>query len=445
MYKKMQLTNWGNYPKHEICFHEVFSIDELKQKFEKHDGVIARGLGRCYGDSSLAENVLSMLRLNHFLDFNAETGYLICEAGVSFQEIIQVCLPKGWFLPVTPGTKFITVGGAIASDVHGKNHHKEGSFCDFVLSVDLMLPGGKVIKCSRSENTEIFHATCGGMGLTGIILSAEIQLKKVETGWIKQNIYVAHNLDTIFELFQSTNECTYSVAWIDCLKKGRNTGRSVLLTGEHASREDIQIANSTSLFFKKNQRSIPVPFFAPGITLNRLTVSLFNQLYFNFNKLKRKDALVHFDPFFYPLDSLLNWNRIYGKKGFVQYQFVLPEESSKVGLRKLMNTISDHGEGSFLAVLKLFGNKNNSLLGFPQKGYTLALDFPLKKNTMGLLDKLDNMVLDYGGKLYLTKDARMSPNVFNHSYSNLEGFRDIKNRIDPTSKIVSFQSKRLQI
>ncbi len=421
----------------------VRNIRDVRLAFDKTDGILARGLGRSYGDASLAPAVLSMLPLNRMLAFNEKTGLLRCEAGVSLAEILRFFVPRGWFLPVTPGTRFVTIGGAIASDVHGKNHHVKGSFCDHVTSLKLMTADGRAESCSPRKNTALFRATCGGNGLTGVILEAAIRLIPVETAYIRQTAIRAANLDELTAQFAVHRATTYSVAWIDCLAKGDAMGRGIFFAGEHASEEEVKCKNPLIL---KPDRMIPVPFSFPVFTLNPLTVKLFNNAYFKLAARTKTPFIVNYRSFFYPLDRVANWNRIYGRRGFVQYQFVLPESAGIIGLRKLLGEIVAAGTGSFLAVLKQFGKKNSNMLSFPMAGWTLALDFPAKKSVFRLLDRLDTAVSEMGGRVYLTKDSRMSAETFRCGYGGqLEEFMKIKGETDPDKRFASLQSQRLEI
>ncbi len=438
----MKLSNWGNYPVAESDLREFRSEQELERKLRDLSFWIPRGMGRCYGDSALAPEVISTRKFSRMISFDSQTGLLKCESGVSLKEIIDAFLPRGWFLPVTPGTKYVSVGGALASDIHGKNHHKDGAFSDHVTKIKIRLPDGLVKECSADQNAELFHATAGGMGLTGLILEVSLILKKVSSAYIRQNLIIAKNLNEILEAFSQSEDATYSVAWIDCLAKGKNTGRSVLMLGEHATADDIE-KNASDPLKLAGEPSLKVPVNAPGFALNKVSVSLFNKLYYGLHKMKSIESIVHYDPYFYPLDSILEWNRIYGKRGFLQYQFVIPVDQGEKGLRRVLDEIASHGAGSFLAVLKLFGNANKSLLGFPDRGYTLALDFPIKTGTFELLDRLDKIVIDHGGRFYLTKDARMSKEVFQEGYPQLEKFLEIREKLDPNRVMRSLQSERL--
>ena len=429
---KQKITNWGNFPVVEKEMKSEDSLQKIKDFVLSHKEVIARGNGRCYGDASLGENIFSTKRLNKFIGFDKIEGVLECEAGVLLSDILEISVPQGYFLNVTPGTKFVSVGGAIASDVHGKNHHSEGCFSEYVLEFKVMKENAEVITCSREENTEDFWATVGGMGLTGIILSAKIKLKNIETAYIRQESIKADNLDEIFQLFEESEGWLYNVAWIDCLQKGENIGRSILMRGYHALREELPPKLHKNPL--KNPRKImpTIPFYFPSWVLNSFTIKIFNWLYYNKQTKKSVEGFVHYEPFFYPLDVINEWNKIYGKKGFIQYQMVIPKEKGKEGMRKILETIADSGNGSFLAVLKLFGKNNpKAYNSFPMEGYTLALDFKVNDKLKYLVEELDKIVEEFGGRIYLTKDSMSNPKLTNY----------LRNVDSP--KFVSLQRKRI--
>ncbi|MFC1557184.1 FAD-binding protein [candidate division KSB1 bacterium] len=439
------MSNWGNYPVIDAHIRSFGSENELSILLERPEDMIPRGLGRCYGDSSLNSTIVSTHRFNRIRAFDEQTGTITCESGVSLREITDIFIPRGWFLPTTPGTKQVTVGGAIASDVHGKNHHGASSFSRHVAEMDVMLSDGKAVTCSRDENSELFWSTCGGMGLTGVILNASFQLQPVETAFIKSETIKTRSLDEIFVLFEASAGWTYSVAWMDLTSTGKNRGRAVLNRGDHASLSDLV----TTKYYRKHlapttKRQLPVPFFLPGFTLNKYSVALFNTLYYTRSSGRTSKSIIDIDSFFYPLDSLADWNRIYGTRGFTQYQFALPKESSKAGLGNVLKKMESGGPGPFLSVLKLFG-KQEGILSFPMEGYTLAMDFPVSEKTFKLLDELDRIVLDHGGRLYLTKDARMSGHVFRKGYENADLFIAHKYKFDKINKFQSLQSQRIGV
>jgi decaprenylphospho-beta-D-ribofuranose 2-oxidase len=430
----MNLTSWGMYP---IIKNKSFGLKDeksLKGHLETKRELIPFGYGRSYGDSALAENIVYCKPYNYFLGFDEKEGIVHCQSGVLLTEILEAFVPKGWFLKVTPGTKLITVGGAIACDIHGKNHHVEGCFSECVEEMRMMLVNGDIVTCKKGD--ELFLATCGGMGLTGVILDAKIKLKKVNSKNINQTTIKTKNLKETFEAFEKYADMPYSVAWIDCLAKGENIGRCILMVGDFADDGDLDF---------KEKRKLNIPFMFPSFALNNLSVKAFNWLYYGKAPSGISQQKVDIDTFFYPLDAINNWNRIYGKGGFTQYQFILPKEVSYEGLKEILGEIANSGKGSFLAVLKLYGKANDNYLSFPMEGYSLALDFKIEKGLFELLDKLDQIVLRYGGRIYLTKDVRVSRETFEKGYPMIEKFRAYRKEQEMDQKFHSLQSKRVGI
>lgn len=441
---KKSVANWGNYPIMESEEGTFRTLGELKGLLRTDKAVIARGNGRCYGDASLSEVTVCTLKYDKITEFDTSTGIIHCQSGVTLDQLLDVIVPKGWFLPVTPGTKFVTIGGMVASDVHGKNHHVDGAFSRHVLELELLTGSGEVVTCSKTHLPELLEATCGGMGLTGIILSVRFQLKAIETSYISQHRVKADNLEELLELFERHKDVTYSVAWIDCLKKGKGFGRSILLMGEHAKKSELSAQQQEAPLALPPKKSIPFPFTLPSWVLNNFTVKAFNFLYYHKAFGKEAHSVISYEPFFYPLDAILNWNRGYGKKGFVQYQFVVPIEQ-KQGLIDILQRISDKGWGSFLAVLKVFGAQDSGI-SFPMEGYTLALDFPVRDGLFPFLEELDQIVLSHGGRLYLSKDARMSASTYRSGYAqSAEQFETRLHKYNPEQKFRSVQSDRLAI
>ena len=430
----MELHGWGRYPRVQAQLVSPRSPVHAAQALAEPGSLIARGLGRSYGDSSLAPRVMAMRPWDRYRAFDAETGVLDCDAGVSLKDILETFVPRGWFLPVTPGTRYVTVGGAIAGDVHGKNHHVDGSFSRHVTRIELMLGSGETLVATPSSHAELFEATCGGMGLTGIVLSASLRLMRVGSSDIVQTTHKLPSLGAVLEAFEQHSQARYSVAWIDCLARGPNLGRSLLTLGEHAADGPLHASAKPPL---------PVPIDLPAALLNPLTVGAFNALYYGRVRSAQSTRRVPFESFFYPLDALGHWNRLYGKPGFVQYQFVLPKASGAAGLRQIVERIAASGRGSFLAVLKAFGPGNHSPLSFPQEGYTLALDFKAEAAVFELLDQLDLLVLAHGGRLYLAKDARMSEATFKRGYPRWTEFEALRARYHAIGHFASAQSKRL--
>lgn len=437
----MKLHSWGRYPVTKTVVTKPRNSREMIELLaatrlstgSAFEG-IARGLGRSYGDSALAAKVVTTRQLDQFLAFDEATGHLTCAAGVSLDAILQVFTRRGWFPPVVPGTRFVTVGGAISSDVHGKNHHVDGSFAQHVQSLRLLLADGSVVNCSLTENNTLFHAVCGGMGLVGIILDATISLRQVPGSAVQQRTRRGNNLAHVMELFESNMETTYSVAWLDCLAKGDALGRSLLFLGEHAADGRYKAPGSGG---------ISVPFSTPSVLLNRFSMGLFNTLYFNRPVNTSSEQRIEVGNYFFPLDGIGHWNRLYGSKGFVQYQFVVPNESAYTAISTVLKRSSAAGKGSFLSVLKKFGPGNDNLLSFPIQGYTLAMDFKWETSLLPLLDELDRIVLDHDGRLYLAKDARMSEATFKNSYHRWEEFAAIRASTGADKVFNSLQSRRL--
>lgn len=441
----MMLSGWGRYPVLKAKVHAPRNLAALQDLVHSEPNLIARGNGRAYGDSAInASATLETRRLNRMLAFDPAAGQLIAEPGVLLGDIIAAFLPRGWFPLVTPGTKFVTIGGAIAADVHGKNHHKDGSFRTCVDWIDIMDAAGKVMRCSRQENPMLFEYTFGGMGLTGIITRAAIRLRPIETAWIQQTTHPAPNLKAAIDVFEAGHDATYSVAWIDCLARGTDLGRSLVMLGDHAHVNDLPKGQRQTPFEapKKTKRTVPFDF--PGFVLNRLTVRAFNAYYYWAGSRKTGEQIVDWDTYFYPLDAILQWNRIYGRKGFAQFQCVLPLNTSEAGLAELLKAISKAGTGSFLAVLKRFGVQD-SAFSFPMEGYTLALDFPINPRTLALLTELDRITLDHDGRFYLAKDARMSAETFAASDSRIEAFRAQRKDSSWQTRFASAQSERLAL
>ena len=427
------ISGWGNYPQQESQLLTPPSSASLNAAVELEGSLIARGMGRSYGDSANAPKVIQTSYYNHFLEFDEKTGKLTAESGVTLREILKIIVPRGWFLPVTPGTSYVTLGGAIASDIHGKNHHNSGTFGQHVKSISMLLGTGEVVTTSHVKNFDLFHATCGGMGLTGVILRATIQLIPVRSSLINQKMIKADCIEVACETFEENFAATYSVAWIDCLTKGKSLGRSVLILGEHAENGGLEIDIN---------EPVSIPFNTPSALLNRLTIKTFNAAYWHKAKHNRIQT-VPLMPYFYPLDVISNWNKLYGKAGFLQFQCVIPKDDGIANMRKLLTEITESGEGSFLAVLKQFGKANNNYLSFPTEGYTLALDFKLTASAIRMLQRLEKIVVDMGGRLYLTKDALMQEATFKATYQRWEEFESVREKYGAIGKFSSVQSKRL--
>lgn len=439
----MLLSGWGRHPVLDCRLVRPGEGDAALAALVAQGPLIARGKGRAYGDAALNRGcTLDMRSRNRMIAFDPETGGLVAEAGVTLAEIIDVFLPRGWFPAVTPGTKFVSLGGAIAADVHGKNHHMDGSFSSCVDWVELLGADGIVRRVSRSDNAELFEWTCGGMGLTGVILRAAIRLRAVETGWIRQRAIPAPGLATALGLFEGAQDSTYSVAWIDCLAGGQSLGRSIVMLGEHAVRAELGAREAADPFVTRRKAARTVPFDLPAFALNSLSVRAFNALYYGMGAWNAGEGLIDFDSYFYPLDALLEWNRIYGRRGFAQFQCVLPLAASPEGLALLLRAIARSGQGSFLAVLKRMGAQD-SRFSFPMEGYTLALDFPVRDGTARLFTELERIVVDHGGRFYLAKDSFLSPEILRASDARTPAFTAMRGMTGADGRFVSALSERL--
>ncbi|AZP19942.1 FAD-binding oxidoreductase [Streptomyces aquilus] len=409
-------------------------------------GGIPRGLGRAYGDA--AQNaggaVLDMTALDRVHVIDADSGIVLCDAGVSLHRLMRVLLPLGWFVPVTPGTRHVTVGGAIGADIHGKNHHVSGSFSRHVLSFELLTADGEIRAVSRG--TPLFDATTGGMGLTGVILTATVQLQPVQTSLMSVDTERARDLDDLMARLSATDDYyRYSVAWIDLLARGASTGRAVLTRGEHAPLDALGTrARRDPLAFRPAQLPAP-PAVLPEGLLNRRTVGWFNELWYRKAPRARTGQLQKLSTFFHPLDGVPHWNRVYGRGGFVQYQFVVPYGREDT-LRRVVRRLSERRCPSFLAVLKRFGDADPGWLSFPLPGWTLALDIPAGLPGLGaLLDGLDEEVAAAGGRVYLAKDSRLRPELLAAMYPRLDDFRALRAELDPRGAFVSDLSRRLDL
>ena len=439
----MKLGGWGRYPLIEAKLKSPTSIKELIELISRGNA-IGRGNGRSYGDSSISkQNTICMKNFNRILEFDSKNGLIVVESGVLLSEIITTFLYRGWFPKVTPGSKYVTIGGMVACDVHGKNHHKDGCFGNYVEWLDIITSDGEIIRCSRKTNSEVFNWTIGGMGLTGIVLRIAFYLHPVTTSWIKQKTIPAKNIDHAIEIFEENLESTYSVAWIDCLSKGNKLGRSLVMLGEHANISDLNFDMKNDPLIIKSKTKILIPFNFPSFILNSLTVKIFNSIYYALGKKKKNYKLVDYDTYFYPLDYLLDWNKIYGSKGLAQFQCVLPLKNAKLGIREMLDALSFSKSNSFLTVLKRFG-KQEGCLSFPMEGYTLALDFPITKKNIDLMKKLDEITLKYKGRFYLAKDSRMNRDTFKKSDIRFEEYKRFRSSKMKKS-FSSVQSKRLEL
>ena len=440
----MKLSGWGRFPSVETRLAAPRDDAELIA-IVRAGSSIARGNGRAYGDSAV--NPATTIHTRHFnrmLAFDRDAGRITVEAGVMLADVIKACLPHGWFPPVTPGTKFVTIGGMVAADVHGKNHHRHGSFRNFVDWIDLVCEDGTVRRCAPDENSELFDWTIGGMGLTGIILRVAFRLRAVETGWIRQRTVVASGIDAAIDHFEASRDSTYAVAWIDCLTRGSGLGRSLITLGEHAGRDELGAGMPAIPDLSDIHRQKTLGFDFPNWALNSLSVRAFNGLYFRMGKGKPDHRLVGWNSYFYPLDSILGWNRIYGRRGFAQYQCAIPLDQARDGLRALLDCISASGTASFLAVLKRLGPQTGNF-SFPLEGYTLALDFPVSQRSLDLMDRLDDITARHDGRINLAKDSRMSAEMLARTDDRAGLFGAYRKARGSDTSFASSQSTRLRI
>ncbi len=428
----VNLSSWGRLGSWPHDARPLADREAIARQLAEGPSGIAYGMGRSYGDVCLNPGGGAWLTegLDRFVSFDAGTGRLRCEAGVRLGQIQRFAVPRGWILPVTPGTWMATVGGAIANDVHGKNHHARGTFGDHVRRLRLVRTDGESFECGPDERPDWFTATVGGLGLTGIVAEAELQLMPVDGPWLNTETIPFADLDAFFELADASEAgWEYTVSWIDCVARGRTRG--LFMRGNHSPER---------MRPEPAERRRAMPFVPPVSLVNGLSLRLFNVAYFNLNRLKAGRAPAHYRPFFYPLDNLADWNRMYGPRGFFQHQCVVPRAAGRAAIGAMLESIARSGEGSFLAVLKTFGDRPAAgLLSFPMPGVTLALDFPNRgASTAALLERLDAIVHEAGGRLYAAKDARMSRALFEAGYPGLGDFLRFR---DP--KLSSAMSRRL--
>lgn len=440
------MAGWGNCPVEQCHVARPDSLARLQELVARgtQASYIARGGGRSYGDAALNRDrgVACTAALDGILHFDSQLGTIDCEGGVTFDAIIDCVLPMGWFLPTTPGTQSVTVGGAIAADVHGKNHHLDGSLGNFVSEIDLLIASGEIVRCSPTERAEVFWATVGGMGLTGIIVRARLRLVATSSAWCEVAYRRTESLDETLQAFADSSRHRYSVAWLDCLAPHKSLGRAVVMLANDAACDRLPRGVKQRPLDRQRRRSRSIPFLLPSGLLNRRIARAFNALYYA----RHRDGVecVDYDRFFYPLDGVDHWNRIYGRRGFVQYQALFPPETAYRGLRRLLETIADSGEAAFLAVLKSSGPATPGMLSFLYPGTTIALDLPNTGESLRrLVRQLDNLVLDHGGRVYLAKDALSGREAIAAMYPRLDEFRAVKNRVDPQGRFSSSQARRL--
>jgi decaprenylphospho-beta-D-ribofuranose 2-oxidase len=447
--RTVRLTGWGRVSSSSAELASpatVASAAEVLAQGIAARGVIARGLGRSYNNAAQCDGgvVISTARLNRIIDLDPATGLVTCEAGVSLEQLMVAGLPAGWFVPVSPGTRQVTVGGAIAADVHGKNHHVAGSFARHVQSFEILLPGGEARTVTEQSDPSLFWATAGGMGLTGLIARATVQLKRVATSRVRVDTVRTADIDqTMAVLAEHDRRYGYTVAWSDSLARGGSLGRSVITSGDFAEPADLSPADAEDPFaFRPGTRLGVPPGFPPGL-INRYTVALANAVWYRKAPRSRTSEIQAIGPFFHPLDGIRNWNRIYGPGGFRQYQYVVPF-GAEAAVRRSFELVSQARAPSFVTVLKRFGAGDEGLLSFPIAGWTLALDFPARTPGLaGLLGSLDRLVVEAGGRVYLAKDSRVPADVLAEMYPRMAEFRKLRAELDPAGILASDLSRRL--
>jgi len=445
---RVVLAGWGRVEPTVACVSAPADPSQVAVALKEVGarGLITRGLGRSYNNAAQNDGgeVIVTTRLNKIIAFDADLGVAVCESGVSLEQLMISGLPAGWFVPVSPGTRHVTVGGAIAADVHGKNHHVTGSFAQHVQWLDLLQPDGQERRVTPAEEPRLFWATAGGMGLTGIILRAAIQLTRVQTSRVRVDTVRTADIDESLEYLSATdNSYGYSVAWLDCLATGAHLGRSVITSGDFAKPDDLAPKDRQNPLDFRPVARLTAPDVWPNGLINRYTVALANEAWYRKAPRRRQGEIQTISTFFHPLDGIRNWNRVYGSAGFRQYQFVVPVGAERT-IRAALERISRARAPSFVTVLKRFGPGNDGLLSFPMAGWTLALDFPAQTPGLAaLLDSLDADVLAAGGRVYLAKDSRVAPGTLAGMYPRLDEFRAVRAELDPAGIMASDLSRRL--
>ena len=432
-----RLSGWGRVPVVpgvEIRSEDLYGLTVGKP--------LARGLGRAYGDAALPApgdlQVAGTTLADRVLSFDEESGILTAESGFSLDQLYDVFLPRGFFTPVSPGTRFVTLGGMVACDIHGKNHHVEGTFGRHVVSLTVRVGDGRVVTCSPAAHPDLFWATIGGMGLTGAVLEVSVRLARVPSPWIYEERDAVPDLDGMIDgLKAASPDWPMTVGWVDCLARGRAMGRGVLMRGRWAEPSEAPAT------FPPKLKNLTVPFELPSFTLNAAVVRTFNFAHYHVHAWRARRGVVHPQGFFYPLDAILHWQRLYGKSGFAQYQCVIPTIAGRDHLRRFFDVLTRRGGASFLCVIKDCGDEGQGMLSFPKPGTSIALDIPMRAHTQALIDDLDREVVAAGGRIYLAKDALTRPEHFRAMEPRLDAFLEVRRRWDPDGRIRSAQSVRL--
>lgn len=442
----IEMSGWGRYLRRLSTVTRPERLSEAVPPSSGH--MIVRGQGRSYNSAAMSRDGLVMLseRLDRLVAFDETNALLRAEAGTTFAKLLDEFVPRGWFPPVTPGTKFVSLGGCVAADVHGKNHHRDGAFGAHVADLEIVLADGSRRSCSPQQDAELFWATVGGMGLTGIISQVSFRLHPIETAYMVVEHRRASDLDDLITMLgDETLDDHYSVAWIDCLARDRSMGRGVFMRGHHAQVAELRGRVDQPLRVKTRRRfNLPVDL--PSWLLNYWSGSAFNQFYYWSQGKSQAPFITDYDSFFYPLDSIGNWNRAYGPRGFVQYQCVFPPATARQGLRMLLEELAHSRRASFLGVLKRFGPAGAGLLSFPTEGYTLAIDLPVTDPQLfSFLDRLDEIVLEHGGRVYLAKNPQLKPEIFRAMYPRVREWERFKAKIDPANRFSSDLSRMLEL
>jgi decaprenylphospho-beta-D-ribofuranose 2-oxidase len=444
---RRELSGWGCFPVEPCDVYRPERLEPLQELLRSAAGpsLIPRGRGRSYGDSALngAGAVVLTERFDHMLGFDPKAGILHCEAGVTLAEILEAFVPRGFFFPVTPGTKFISVGGAIAADVHGKNHHRTGSLADSLLDFRLLTPRGELLRCARDEHADLFFATLGGMGLTGVVVDARLRLAPIETAAMRVVHRRTRDLDaTLEDMLAQDARFDYGVTWIDTLRAGRSMGRAVSMRAHHARPDELPPRRRERPLELRLARRLSVPVRMPNVTLNALSMAAFNEVVYRSHA--DREFVQDIDDYFYPLDRVHHWNRIYGRRGVIQLQCLFPPQTARRGLTEILTRLSSARRPSFLSVLKTCGPESGGLLSFPAPGYTLALDLPhTGADLLATLAGIEDVILREGGRVYLAKDACLRRESFEAMYPRLPAFREARAKADPEGRFASSQARRL--